>query len=99
MAFAQKQVKHYGDNNIKYEYIHVPYASNDIVGSNNVERNIIQDVNDIIKRQGAHLIVIEAAAGFGKTCTAFELFHSLKIEQTLLSHYLQSYLEIEKLKI
>ena len=78
LAFAQKQVKHYGDNNIKYEYIHVPYASNDIVGSNNVERNIIQDVNDIIKRQGAHLIVIEAAAGFGKTCTAFELFHSFK---------------------
>lgn len=76
--FAQKQIRHYGDSNIKYEYIHVPYVSNDIIISNKGERNIIQDVNDIIKRQGAHLIVIEAAAGFGKTCTAFELFYSFK---------------------
>lgn len=76
--FAQKQIRHYGDKNIKYEYIHVPYISNDIIANNEVGQNIIQDVGDIIKRQGAHLIVIEAAAGFGKTCTAFELFYSFK---------------------
>lgn len=77
-VFAQKQIRHYGNSHIKYEYIHVPYISNDIIGNNNGETNIIQDVNDIIERQGAHLIVIEAAAGFGKTCTAFELFYSFK---------------------
>lgn len=76
--FAKKQTKHYGDSNVKYQYINVPYISNDIDKTNHGDDSIILDVNNILKRKGAHLIIIEAAAGFGKTCTAFELFYSFK---------------------
>ena len=76
--FAKKQIKHYGDSNVKYQYINVPYISNDIDKTNHGDDSIILDVNNILKRKGAYLIIIEAAAGFGKTCTAFELFYSFK---------------------
>lgn len=78
LDFTKKQIKHYGDSNIRYQYINVPYVSNDIDKINHGDDSIVLDVTNILKRKGAHLIIIEAAAGFGKTCTAFELFYSFK---------------------
>ncbi len=77
--FAQNQVKVYADPSIKYEYIDAPY----IVYSDEEEEgkrglNIIDSINEIINKPGAHLIIVEAAAGFGKTCTAFELYKSFQ---------------------
>ena len=77
--FAKKQIKHYADTSIKYEYIDVPFT----VFSDNLEEgaegvHIINSINNIINKPGAHLIIVEAAAGFGKTCTAFELYKSFQ---------------------
>lgn len=74
--FANSQVKHYCDTNIKYQYINMPYT----VLKNDVEHEshekIISSIKKELNKPGAHLIVVEAAAGFGKTCTAYELYKS-----------------------
>lgn len=33
-------------------------------------------IKEATNRKGAHLVVVEAAAGFGKTCTAYEVYKS-----------------------
>lgn len=77
--FAQKQIKHYANPHIKYEYINAPYSVYS-EGKNSVIQgsDIVKSVNEIINKKGAHLIIIEAAAGYGKTCTAFEIYKSFQ---------------------
>lgn len=77
--FSQKQIKHYANPDIKYEYIDVPfvmYSENDDEGNDGA--HIIDSINNFINKPGAQLIIVEAAAGFGKTCTAFELYNSFQ---------------------
>lgn len=74
--FANNQVKQYNDKNIRYEYINMPYvvykeSSDEAIDG---DKNIIGSIISEIEKPGAHLIVVEAAAGFGKTCTAYELY-------------------------
>ena len=75
--FSENQVRHYGDPTIRYEYIQVPYTifSDSEQGKHT---DIIEDIHSILKKKGPYLMVVEAAAGFGKTCTAFELYNSLE---------------------
>ena len=76
--FASNQVKHYGSGHVKYQYISMPYsvngesAENVIIGAS----DIISAIKEAINKKGAHLVVVEAAAGFGKTCTAYEIYKS-----------------------
>lgn len=74
--FANSQVRHYCDANIKYQYINMPYTvlRDDI--ENVSQENIISAIKMELDKPGAHLIVVEAAAGFGKTCTAYEVYKS-----------------------
>ncbi|WP_324018179.1 hypothetical protein [Aeromonas caviae] len=59
-----------------YEYIQCSYTKNG--ESYNKENSIIDSIkSDIISTDNSKLILIEAAAGFGKTCTAYELMNSL----------------------
>lgn len=75
--FAQKQMKQYASSKIKYEYINVPYAVSSDENTGVLEhKSIIDSINEYVNKEGANLIIVEAAAGFGKTCTAFELYHS-----------------------
>ena len=75
--FAKSQMKLYENQGIKYEYVNVPY--NILEGNEfNKKNNIIQDIRELFSKKGAYLIIIEAAAGFGKTCTAFEIYNSLE---------------------
>lgn len=77
--FAQKQVKHYGKSQIKYEYIDVPYSIYSEGNDNGIMGNdIVKTINNIVNKQGANLIIVEAAAGYGKTCTAFEIYKSFQ---------------------
>lgn len=76
--YAINQVKHYCDSNIKYQYISMPYSiysedNNDSVRGN---LDIVSAIKQELNRKGAHLIIVEAAAGFGKTCTAYEVYKS-----------------------
>lgn len=76
--FAANQVKYYCNSDIKYRYISVPYtiycAESNVITTETSD--IISAIKGAINRKGAHLIVVEAAAGFGKTCTAYEVYKS-----------------------
>jgi hypothetical protein len=59
----------------RYEYRTAPYTTN---GSSTTERDdLVARVQDIARSSGPRLVVIEAPAGFGKTCTAFEVANRL----------------------
>lgn len=76
--FKESQLRFYGNSDIEYKYINVPYyihkdTSSDI---DHGAKDVISAIQEEISRKGAHLIIVEAAAGFGKTCTAYELYKS-----------------------
>ena len=75
--FSSNQVKHYGNEGISYKYITMPYNiySEDTEYTNT--NDIVAAIRNVIDRKGAHLVIVEAAAGFGKTCTAYEVYKSL----------------------
>lgn len=76
--FKQGQLRFYGNSDIDYKYINTPYqiykdtVKRDYSGT----KDVISTILDEFDRKGAHLIIVEAAAGFGKTCTAYELYKS-----------------------
>lgn len=76
--FADKQVKPYGLNSgIKYEYIQTPFlVYKDSFDDGKEGANLVNTIFDQLEKPGAHLVIVEAAAGFGKTCTSYELFKS-----------------------
>jgi hypothetical protein len=57
----------------KYEYINAPYLINGRVGTQSPAEEVISR----IESAKPTLFLIEAAAGFGKTCTAYELVDKL----------------------
>jgi hypothetical protein len=70
--FTRNIVSVYSDKAV-YEYINAPYQINGREG-------IISPADEVINRIDSAkptLFLIEAAAGFGKTCAAFELVHKL----------------------
>jgi hypothetical protein len=74
--YAANQVKHYCDPNIKYQYISMPYSVYGEESNNHDTMDIISAIKREIGKKGARLIIVEAAAGFGKTCTAYEIYKS-----------------------
>lgn len=76
--FAEKQVRAYGnDSGIQYKYIQMPfsvYKDNYDEGKPGI--NLLETIFSQIESPGAHLVIVEAAAGYGKTCTSHELYHS-----------------------
>lgn len=60
---------------LSYHYINAPYS---IVNSNSEPSSrIIDDITSRLNDDSAQLILIEAPAGFGKTCTSYELINTL----------------------
>ena len=82
--FAEKQVRPYGkDSGIAYKYIQMPfsvYKDNYDEGKQGV--NLLETIFSQIESPGAHLVIVEAAAGYGKTCTSYELYHSFLERET-----------------
>lgn len=76
--FRKKVMRNIGDET-SYSYIEPPYSSQCFAGSEfRNSSSLIQDVNTLINREdGPSLIIIEAPAGFGKTCTAYEILNSI----------------------
>lgn len=58
--------------NSEYNYINTTYKINNKVG----ESTVIREITDRLSEKKPILFLIEAAAGFGKTCTAYELLVS-----------------------
>lgn len=66
--FVQKQGKALLGGN--YEYIESPYEIYDELNST---EGLFQLINNKFESESSDLIIIEASAGYGKTCTAYEL--------------------------
>lgn len=58
----------------KYEYVNVPYQKNGVVME---EGNVVADICDSLIGDQPKLTIVEAPAGFGKTCTSYEVVHKL----------------------
>ncbi|MBU0654641.1 MAG: hypothetical protein KJ914_05840 [Gammaproteobacteria bacterium] len=61
------------DGATKYSYINVPYLKNNISSEN----SIVEDISGMLIEKGPSLTIIEAPAGFGKTCTSYEIIKFL----------------------
>lgn len=57
----------------KYKFMNVDYILEDDFIETKAEENIVDSIFNRINQKGARLIIVEAAAGYGKTSTAFEL--------------------------
>ncbi|MGK5041595.1 NACHT domain-containing protein [Janthinobacterium sp. GB1R12] len=73
-SYVTKVVKSYPTNARNYNYISAPYLTN---GEVNGDSPVINRITTEILGNGPKLILIEAAAGFGKTSTAFEICNKL----------------------
>ena len=58
---------------VNYNYINVPFLKN----GENVESKLIEDICSGLKESGPALFIVEAPAGFGKTCTSYEILNTL----------------------
>lgn len=74
--YAASQVKPYRNSNIKYQYISMPYSVFSQESNIKGTIDIVSAIKSEIGKNGARLIIVEAAAGFGKTCTAYEVYKS-----------------------
>lgn len=76
--FAEKQVRPYGkDLDICYKFIQMPFSVyKDNYDEGKEGDHLLNTIFQQIEAPGAHLIIVEAAAGYGKTCTSYELYHS-----------------------
>lgn len=79
--YAEAVLNAYGLSNTNhkpYEYIDIPYKVeyNLFETHEGSKGNLISSIRNDINGTGPRLIIVEAAAGFGKTSTAMELLHS-----------------------
>lgn len=66
--YSRIQSKRLGEGN-SYSYINSKYMMNGSVQS----QNILKVIYDKLLSVGAQLVILEAPAGFGKTCTSYEI--------------------------
>lgn len=66
--FTQSIVNSYGENS-PYKYLTSPYFIDGSLG----EQGIIDEILNKLTTEKPTLFLVEAAAGFGKTCTSYEL--------------------------
>lgn len=72
--FVEKQTKNLLGN--KYEYIETPFEGFDGIAFE-PKKSLLATIDSIIERTEPQLIIIEAAAGYGKTCAAYEILNTL----------------------
>lgn len=75
--YIERQSRYLGSG-IEYQYITSPFSSSSVISKS----SIVEHVEDILGSTGANLIIIEAAAGFGKTCTAYEILSMISTKIT-----------------
>ncbi|MBQ7080093.1 MAG: NACHT domain-containing protein [Fibrobacter sp.] len=79
--FANLQID--GFDNTSYEYVYGAFSSRSfdgdgfLIDEESSNGNVVDKIVGLIKQKGSKLVVLEAAAGYGKTCTANEIVHKL----------------------
>lgn len=71
LNFCQKQTERLGG--MQYSFAPCKYISD----KTSSDANIVSRIYDQIFESGPQLIIVEAAAGYGKTCTSYELINAL----------------------
>lgn len=69
--FCELQSRKLFDAN--YEYVQPTYTWNNVQGVNDLSESILMQ----LQQEGPQLIILEAAAGYGKTCTAYEIINKI----------------------
>jgi hypothetical protein len=64
----------------QYEYVSGPYVPD--MGKPAADLDIISYLLTLLRSDGPTLVILEAAAGFGKTCTAYEVLRRLLFSST-----------------
>lgn len=77
--FTENIVRPFSDD-AKYKYINAPYSVNGKIGEKSPAEEVIFRLNE----KKPILFLIEAAAGFGKTCTAYEIVNILTNNESYL---------------
>lgn len=77
--YVQKQGSNFGGN---YEYIPCQYKIingewEDSIKVSKYEEDVVSNIVNIVNNPGSNLILIEAAAGYGKTSTVYEILKSV----------------------
>src|SRR5206468_1053461 len=75
-VFRTKQTRNLLGN--PYEYIESPF---EVFNGSPHQEEIFDLIAAIIERDSADLLIIEASAGYGKTCTAYELLKLIANKQ------------------
>lgn len=65
--------------NTTYEYVEPSYFWNNEVRQGNLSESILKQLDE----NSAQLIIVEAAAGFGKTCTSYELIKHISNKENV----------------
>lgn len=69
--FEKKQTRNLLGN--KYQYIDTPFEDFDENSEEQVKKGLLKRIQTILSLTRPQLIIIEAAAGYGKTCAAYEI--------------------------
>lgn len=81
--FSAKQTKNLLGN--EYVYIESPYEIYNGLYADQKE-GLLETVYSILNRTDPQLVIIEAAAGYGKTCAAYEILNKLTVQsKTVIS--------------
>lgn len=75
--FCELQSKKLFDS--EYEYIQPTYTWNNTTGNGKLSEDILLQ----LQKEGPQLIILEAAAGYGKTCTSYEIVKEIAKEDAL----------------
>lgn len=70
-TFCEQQSHKLGNN--KYEYVSGTFVENGLIQ----DGNVIERILEIFESDDRQLIILEASAGYGKTCTSFETIRHL----------------------
>ena len=77
--YKESQTKRYGD--MKYAYIKSSYT---VDGKMQSDDDILIKINNLMNGKKKHLVILEAPAGFGKTCTSYEMSNILANKDDLI---------------
>ena len=71
--YCDKMISLLPDGAKNYSYVQVPFEKD----NKKLNSGLIEDILAEINKSTSQLIIIEAPAGFGKTCTSYEILNSL----------------------
>lgn len=74
--YAQKQLAIYKNQSLVYQYINIPFIVEKNFYTQSTSHDLITDIKINLKSENPTLIIVEAAAGFGKTSTAYEILNN-----------------------